>query len=101
QETTTASIAAWARPISTKRTPDRELLEELFRVATEAVAPERLIQRHLQRDGGAAALHGPSQPQPVKLPLPIFVAGVGKAAARMASGCERLLGNENVRGLVI
>jgi len=35
------------------------------------------------------------------MPLPLAVAGVGKAAARMAAGCESALGAENVRGAVL
>src|SRR5262249_37823267 len=76
------------------------LLERLFRSATEAVAPETLIERHLARNGADAILHVPGEPT-VRLPLPLLVAGVGKASARMALGCERVLGPETTRGMVI
>lgn len=70
-------------------------------MATDAVAPEKLVARHLARDGRSAVLHDLAGCEPVSLPLPLFIAGAGKAAARMASGCTLALGEENVRGLVI
>ena len=90
-----------APPISTKRTPEREALGRLFHSATAAVAPEALIRRHLVAADGQALLGEGVVSDPVRLPFPVALAGAGKAAARMARGCEQTLGADRVRGLVI
>lgn len=66
-----------------------------------AVAPEILIRRHVAAGDGVAVLRGADGSASRRLPLPVTVAGAGKAAARMALGCEVVLGAEAVSGLVI
>ncbi len=54
-----------------------------------AVEPAALVERHLQ------------QQQPQTATDRYLVVGAGKAAARMARGCEVVLGERRVHGLII
>ncbi len=62
----------------------------MFRAAVDAVDPTELVANYLSRQV-AGDRHGP----------PSLVVGAGKAAARMAAGCEAVLGAANLRGEVI
>jgi glycerate 2-kinase len=62
----------------------------IFRAATRAVDPTELVADCLSRH---AALE--------QMLSPTLVVGAGKAAARMAAGCEAVLGPANLRGEVI
>ncbi|MFI5395170.1 MAG: glycerate kinase [Candidatus Binatia bacterium] len=72
----------------------------IFRAAVNAVDPAHLVIEHLSRHA-AAALNDAAGSVPRKNRGPTLVIGAGKAAARMAAGCEQVLGAENVRGEVI
>lgn len=61
-----------------------------FRAAVRAVDPTKLVVKCLS-GGPCVDGEGP----------PTLVVGAGKAAARMAAGCEAVLGPANVRGEVI
>jgi len=65
-------------------------LAALFRAAVEAVEPARLVAAHLPRLLAAA-----------EPPTPVLVVGAGKAAERMAAGCEQVLGAQRVHGVVV
>lgn len=62
----------------------------MFRAAVDAVDPTVLVANYLSRHVAGKG-HGP----------PSLVVGAGKAAARMAAGCEAVLGAANLRGEVI
>lgn len=91
-----ARTAVWDPPTSTKRTPEptriREDLARIYSAAVEAVDPTRLVVSHLTRPGAGAEQASWRN---------CLVVGAGKAAARMAAGCEAALGAANVRGLVL
>jgi len=72
----------------------------IFAAAIRAVDPTELVVRHLERDGTTLVVRGGSKIV-CRWPLPITVVGAGKAAARMAAGCEAVLGADKVRGLAI
>ncbi len=72
----------------------------IFHAAVAAVNPSELVSRSLRRNGVEVVVETPTGPA-VRWPLPILVVGAGKAAARMAAGCEAILGPENVFGEVI
>jgi hydroxypyruvate reductase len=62
----------------------------IFRAAIRAVDPTELVADYLS-----------SQAAPGHMRPPTLVIGAGKAAARMAAGCETVLGPANLRGEVI
>jgi glycerate 2-kinase len=80
--------------MSAGRDPRRRDLERIFAAAIAAVDPAALVRRHLQsHDLGEAFRPGGSEG--------LLIGGAGKAAARMALGCEDAFGSCPVRGLVI
>ncbi len=62
----------------------------IFRAAIRAVDPTELVADYLS-----------SHAAPEHMRPPTLVVGAGKAAARMAAGCEAVLGPANLRGEVI
>jgi hydroxypyruvate reductase len=70
-------------------------LIRIFTAATRAVDPYRLVRDYLT--GGKL----PDEGAGIAVRPPFLVVGAGKAAARMAAGCEAALGSDRVRGLVI
>jgi hydroxypyruvate reductase len=72
----------------------------IFRAALAAVDPARLVSEHLTVDGRTVTAHGPGG-EVATWTVPTRVVGAGKAAARMAGACERILGAANVFGEVI
>jgi len=72
----------------------------IFRAAIAAVDPTELVARHLSRDGGDVVVHSAGR-EPRRWPAPTLIVGAGKAAARMALGCEQGLGAPNVAGEVV
>jgi hydroxypyruvate reductase len=72
----------------------------MFHAAVAAVNPTDLVARHLSRAGREVVVEGPAEIT-ARWPLPLLVLGAGKAAARMAAGCEAVLGAENVSGEVV
>lgn len=75
-------------------------LARIFRAAVSAVEPAALTERWLQSSNGDVEV-GSRNAQRVSWRGPTLVVGAGKAAVPMAIGCERRLGPEMVRGLVI
>jgi glycerate 2-kinase len=63
---------------------------EIFEAAIRAVDPAELVAQCLSSHGA-----------PEHIRPPTLVVGAGKAAARMAAGCEAALGPANLRGEVI
>jgi glycerate 2-kinase len=86
---TSASLSRW-----------RADAVSIFHAAIAAVDPTQLVVRHLVRDGQQVAVEVAGR-TPSRWHAPTLVVGAGKAAARMAAGCERVLGAETVRGEVI
>ena len=78
----------------------RTLLARLFRVAVDAVAPEDLVARHLRLSGSRLVISDATGAEAGQATLPLVVLGAGKAAARMAKGCEAVAGS-GVEGLVV
>lgn len=78
----------------------RQDLIGIYRAAVAAADPAELVQAYLHRDGSLVCVDLPNLGE-VRRRGPVLVVGAGKAAARMAAGCEAVLGVENVRGLVI
>jgi glycerate 2-kinase len=76
------------------------LLEAVFRAALAAVDPRRLVAAHLVREGSEVSVRSAAGIAAVWR-SPTLIVGAGKAAARMASACEEILGVENVRGHVV
>ncbi|MFQ5666581.1 MAG: glycerate kinase [Candidatus Binatia bacterium] len=72
----------------------------IFRAAIAAVDPTRLVSSCLVRRGSQVFVQTPNG-RPAGWPAPTLVIGAGKAAARMALGCEQALGAPNVHGEVI
>lgn len=72
----------------------------IFRAAVTAADPTRLVLEHLARDGSEVLVKG-ADGMTRRWRSPTLVVGAGKAAARMAAGCERVLGAENLRGEVV
>jgi glycerate 2-kinase len=68
----------------------------IFRAAIDAVDPARLVAAHLGVDGADVLVDTLA-----RSPRPTLVVGAGKAAARMAAGCEAVLGADSVHGEVI
>jgi glycerate 2-kinase len=68
----------------------------VFRAALDAVDPSQLVAAHLGVDGAEVLVDTLA-----RWPRPTLVVGAGKAAARMAAGCEAVLGPEHVHGEVI
>lgn len=77
----------------------REDLVRIFRAAIAAVDPVLLVKRHLEREGARVVVLDGARPV-ARWKGDALVIGAGKAAARMAAGCEEVLGPERVRGLV-
>jgi len=77
----------------------RAAAQSLFRAAIDAVDPASLVCQALSRQGSQAVVHAPDHEH--RFDLPLLVVGAGKAAARMAAGCEAVLGANNVYGEVI
>src|SRR5262249_53597237 len=72
----------------------------LFHAAVAAVNPSVLVAQHLVRRGEDVCVAIPGETL-WTWPSPTLVIGAGKAAARMAAGCEQALGSEHVRGEVV
>lgn len=72
----------------------------IFRAAIAAVDPTELVARHLSRDGKDVVVHSAGR-ELQRWHVPTLIIGAGKAAARMALGCERVLGAPNVAGEVV
>jgi glycerate 2-kinase len=72
----------------------------IFRAAIAAVDPTRLVIDHLSVHGRTVRVDAGGQCVE-QWDAPTLVIGAGKAAARMASGCEQVLGSERTRGEVI
>jgi len=72
----------------------------LFDAAIAAVEPASLVARHLVRHPDGGGLVAPDGSLWRWL-APTLVVGAGKAAARMAAGCEQVLGPDNVCGEVV
>jgi glycerate 2-kinase len=81
-------------------TGSRQDLIGIYQAAVAAVDPAALVQAHLHREGPLVCVDTPDQGT-LRWPGSTLVVGAGKAAARMAAGCEAALGAESVRGLVI
>lgn len=75
-------------------------LVAIFRAALAAVDPLRLVANHLLREGALISLQS-NDGVVATWRAPILVVGAGKAAARMAAGCETVLGPQAVHGEVI
>jgi glycerate 2-kinase len=76
--------------------------EALFRAAIDAVDPRRLVASHLKRDRNQVVIRNPVTGAVLaRWRLPLLVIGSGKAAARMAAGCEEVLGAGALHGSVI
>ncbi len=73
---------------------------QLFHAALRAVDPQQLVQTCLSRHGDIARAVLPSG-EVAEWRAPTVVVGAGKAAARMAAGCEAALGAEAVSGSVV
>lgn len=86
--------------MSASSAPLRMEAVAIFRAAISAVDPANLVIDHLSRHA-AEALHDTAGRTPRENRGPTLVIGAGKAAARMAAGCEQALGAENVCGEVI
>jgi glycerate 2-kinase len=80
--------------------PPRADADAIFRAAVHAVEPARLVAVHLSADGDGVTVVTSGRAV-ARWPHPTLVVGAGKAAARMAAGCEAVLGAARVRGLVI
>ena len=73
---------------------------QLFQAALRAVDPQQLVQSCLSGHAGAVRAVLPSG-DTVEWRSPTVVVGAGKAAARMAAGCEAVLGPDAVSGSVV
>ena len=71
-----------------------------FDAAVAAADPMRLVASHLARRGSGVAVQG-NGGTARQWRSPTLVVGAGKAAARMAAGCERVLGADNLHGEVV
>ncbi len=78
----------------------RRDLARIFSAAVGAVDPAALVRAHVSRRG-ARWVVGDRGRDLVTLRGSALVVGAGKAAARMAVGCEGVLGPDKVRGLVV
>jgi len=81
------------------RDPRRDLVR-IYEAAIAAVDPVALVRSRLTVDGATAVLTD-GEWEVVRWDGSALVIGAGKAAARMAAGCEAVLGAGRVRGLVI
>src|SRR5579862_3547111 len=72
----------------------------MFRAAVDAVDPARLVAAHLGRDGGETIVHLDTTVVD-RWVGPTLIVGGGKAAARMAAGCESAIGSRDVSGAVV
>jgi hydroxypyruvate reductase len=72
-------------------------LRLIYGAAVRAVEPSELIRRYVRREGERASVDAAE----VAWLGSVVVVGAGKAAARMASGCETALGAQAVRGVVV
>lgn len=72
----------------------------IFGAAVDAADPTRLVADYWRRHPAEVSEDQAGRLRRVK-PATILVVGAGKAAARMALGCEQAFGAENVRGEVI
>lgn len=88
-----------ARP-SARLTRCRDDALTIFRAAIDAADPAQLVAAHLHRDGRQVVLTIDSRVAD-RWSGPTLVVGGGKAAARMAAGCESIIGAEHVRGTVV
>jgi len=74
-------------------------LGRIFQAAVSAVAPDRLLREHLVRDGSwVVATDG--RRELARWRRSVLVIGAGKAAARMAAGCEEQFGAGRAKGFV-
>ncbi len=78
--------------------PRRGIALHLFRAALSAVDARSLLRSTVTRDGNEAHFLLPDGE--IRLFLPLRVIGAGKAAAAMADGCHRSLGNR-ISGAVV
>lgn len=72
----------------------------IFNAAVAAVDPTRLVARCLRREGETVHLEVDGR-ELTRWTGPTAVIGAGKAAARMAAGCELTLGTAGLRGRVV
>jgi glycerate 2-kinase len=72
----------------------------VFGAAVAAADPTQLVANRLARHGTEVRVEGGAA-SAVRWHAPTVVVGAGKAAARMAAGCERVLGAVHVQGMVI
>lgn len=79
----------------------RDDLVRIFRAAIAAVDPARLVVAHLHQDASAIVLTGPRDEIARWERKPVLLVGAGKAAARMAAGCQSVFGEQGLNGLVI
>lgn len=77
----------------------KDLLDELFHTAVEAVKPHNLIRQHCRLDGSILNIHGDSYD--LSSYGRVFVFGSGKASLSMAEALEELLGDYIHSGLVV
>lgn len=73
--------------------------EEIFRAGLSAVAPERLVQKHLKCKG--SILSAGSRRFDLDAFDRLVVIGAGKASAVMARGLEKVLGRRIAQGIVV
>lgn len=78
----------------------RRDLTEIFMAAVRAVEPGHLVASRLRRNGSEAAVRL-DENRWLRRNGPLVVVGVGKAAAKMAAGCESVLDPRILRGMVI
>ena len=78
----------------------REDALAIFQAAVAAVDPARLVATHLHRDGRYVVLRADATIVD-RWVGPTLVVGGGKAAARMAAGCESAIGGGELSGAVV
>ncbi len=78
----------------------RAVLTRLYAAAVAAVDPLKLVSSHLIRDGSGVIVRDHDR-EIFRHRGPLLIVGAGKAAAKMAAGCEVALGPDLVSGAVI
>ena len=81
------------------RDPRRDLAR-IYEAAVAAADPVALVRSCLSVAGAAAVLRD-GEREIIRWDGSALVVGAGKASARMAAGCEAVLGPDRVRGLVV
>jgi hydroxypyruvate reductase len=80
--------------------PVRTSASAILRAALAAVDPTKLVADYLRWHAAEVLPGAATRASRRELPT-LLVVGAGKAAARMAAGCEQALGAGHVRGEVI